>query len=334
MKIKPTSLLKHAVAGLALACLAQAAQAQEQLKLTLNWAVGPYHEAFFLAQNKGYYADAGLEVEIEPGRGSSATGQLVASGQTDIGMAGGVALFDLAAKGAPIQIVMAIRQDDGYALMVRPDSGINSPKDLEGRSIALQPGGIQVPLFDAMVAVNGIDKSKVEVVSVDASALLNLYAENQVDAYITIPGFEQPKLNERGLEAKFLSLRDYGVPILGHSLAVNRRTLEERPEAVRSFLEATVRAFGEAAQNPEAAVDALLVANPEAGAKEDILFTVRDAIATTYCAPGAPGLGWPSQQILDESYAVMTGHMELPDDEPVGFYVTRDFLPADLPACP
>ncbi|PSM16800.1 ABC transporter substrate-binding protein [Nitratireductor sp. StC3] len=325
---------KCGLVGLTMACVAQVASAQEQLKLTLNWAVGPYHEAFFLAQEKGYYADAGLEVQIEPGRGSSATSQLVASGQTDIGMAGAVSAFDLVAKGAPIQIVMAIRQDDGYALMVRPDSGINSPKDLEGRKIALQPGGIQVPLFDAMIAVNEVDKSKVEVISVDASALLNLYADDQIDAYITIPGFEQPKLNERGLKAKFVYLRDYGVPILGHSLVVNRQILEERPDAVRGFLAATLRAFSEATHNPGIAVDALLAKHPEAGKKDDILFTVQDAVQSTYCAPEAPGLGWPSQAILDESYGVMTGFMNLPDNRPISDYITREFLPAELPACP
>jgi NitT/TauT family transport system substrate-binding protein len=328
------SVLALCIAALAVISGVSDAGAAEKLKLTLNWAVGPYHEAFYLAQARGYYAAEGVEVEIEPGRGSGATIQLVASGRTDIGIAGGVAAFDLAAKGAPVKVVMALRQDDGYAVLVRPGSGIKTPKDLEGKRIALQPGGIQVPLFDAFVAVNKLDKSKIQVTSVDASALLNLYAENRIDAYITIPGFEAPKLAERGLKAEYVSLRAYGVPILGHSLTVSQRTLDQRPAAIRGFLKATLRAFGESVKDPGAAVDALLAANPNAGKREEILFTVKDAIETTYCTPGAPGLGWPSQKILDESFAVMTGYMNLPKDKPISFYATREFLPAALPACP
>lgn len=83
--------------------------AQEALKLTLNWQPGPYHEMFFYGKALGYYADEGIDLTIEPGRGSSATIQLVGAGNAEVGMAGGVAIFDLASKGAPVKIIMAIR---------------------------------------------------------------------------------------------------------------------------------------------------------------------------------------------------------------------------------
>lgn len=105
-------------------------------------------------------------------------------------------------------------------MQVHEDSGIEKPEDLIGKTTGLNQGGIQVPLFNALVAANGLDASQIEVVNVDAGALLNLFQEREVDAYITIPGFELPKLAERGLTARFLNLRDFGVPILGHSLAV------------------------------------------------------------------------------------------------------------------
>lgn len=80
-------------------------------------------------------------------------------------------------------------------------------------------------------------------------------------------------------------------------------------------------------RNPEEAVDALLAEYPEAGEKEDILFTVMDAHETTYCVDGSAGLGWPPQSIFDESYTLMTQHMNLPEDEPVSFYIASDVLP-------
>ena len=80
-------------------------------------------------------------------------------------------------------------------------------------------------------------------------------------------------------------------------------------------------------RNPEEAVDALLAEYPEAGEKEDILFTVMDAHETTYYVDGSAGLGWPPQSIFDESYTLMTQHMNLPEDEPVSFYIASDVLP-------
>lgn len=101
------SKLAALAAGLVLASAASAVAA-EKLTLTMNWRADSAHLGFAMAQKNGYYAAEGLEVTLQEGRGSGVAAQLVATGQSDLGLADAGAILNAASKGAPIKIVSTI----------------------------------------------------------------------------------------------------------------------------------------------------------------------------------------------------------------------------------
>src|SRR5215471_21306541 len=139
--------LRHAgaAAGLLAVPLARPAVAQAKRDVTfrLDWIYQGPHAGFLVAQDKGYYAKAGLNVDLGPGKGSGSTAQLVASKATQFGFADGFVVGNSVSKGMSIKMVAGIFRRNPTAVTVLADSPINSPKDLEGKSIAITPGAAQ-----------------------------------------------------------------------------------------------------------------------------------------------------------------------------------------------
>src|SRR6188768_1857409 len=161
------------------AALAASAPAQtpKPMKLTLNFLAGGPQAGFMYAKKLGYYKDAGIDLTIEEGKGSATTAQLVATGQTDVAFADAPAAMQIRSKGAPVKIVAPILQTNGFAIISIEGSGINTPKDLLGKRLAVQPGTAQTTLLDAILAENKIDKTKVDIVNIDPAALVGALLE-------------------------------------------------------------------------------------------------------------------------------------------------------------
>src|SRR6185295_9464499 len=137
-----------------------AAQSAKPMKLTLNFLAGGPQAGFMYAKKLGYYKDAGIDLTIEEGKGSATTAQQVATNQTDVAFADAPAAMQIRSKGAPVKIVAPILQTNGFAIISIEGSGINTPKDLLGKRLAVQPGTAQTTLLDAILAENKIDKTK------------------------------------------------------------------------------------------------------------------------------------------------------------------------------
>ncbi|MGH8800236.1 MAG: ABC transporter substrate-binding protein, partial [Casimicrobiaceae bacterium] len=166
-----------AVAVLVGVALPLAAQPLKPMKLTLNFLAGGPQAGFMLAKKLGYYKDAGIDLTIEEGKGSATTAQLVATGQTDVGFADAPAAMQIRSKGAPVKIIAPVLQTNGFAIISIEGSGINSPKDLVGKKLAVQPGTAQTTLLDAILAENKLDKGRLDVVNIDPAALVGALLE-------------------------------------------------------------------------------------------------------------------------------------------------------------
>src|SRR5262249_56460252 len=127
--------LRHAgaAAGLLAVPLARPALAQGKRDVTfhLDWIYQGPHAGFLVAQDKGYYAKAGLNVDLGPGKGSGSTAQLVASKATQFGFADGFVVGNSVSKGMNIRTVAAIYRRNPTGAIVLADSDIKTPKDLD-----------------------------------------------------------------------------------------------------------------------------------------------------------------------------------------------------------
>ncbi len=316
----------------AMAALPVSAQNLKPMKLTLNFLAGGPQAGFMYAKKLGFYKDAGIDLTIEEGKGSATTAQLVATGQTDVAFADAPAAMQMRSKGAPVKIVAPILQTNGFAIISIEGSGINSPKDLLGKRLAVQPGTAQTTLLDAILAENKIDKSKLDVVNIDPAALVGALLEKKVDAILAGADFQSVQIRDRGFKVNDIFYRDVGVPTVGLSIIARDDRLKADPDLYRKFVAASLKGWDEARRNPDAAAAAVIEQFP-AVTRDQILKQLKVDLALV-CAPGATALGRVPDKNWQITFDLLTTYLGLPKDRPVTDYYTTDFQPTTAPACP
>ena len=158
------------------------AQAPQKVVFALNWFAVGDHAAYWVALEKGYYRDKGLEVELQNSKGSGDSIAKVDTGRADVGLADSAVVIASAARGTKIKVVGMVFDKSPLNIWSRKEAPITKPKDLEGKSVAAPPGDGQRQMFPAFARLNGIDASKVTWVNVEPAAKVPALAEKRVDA--------------------------------------------------------------------------------------------------------------------------------------------------------
>jgi len=253
-------VLKQSAAAGALALTgrplrARAAGPLKDVTMTLDWVFQGPNVGFMMAQDKGFYREAGLNVAITPGKGSGSTAQLVASKATQIGFSDGYVVGNAVAKGLRLKSVGSIFRRNPAAVVVFADSGINTPKDLEGKSIAITAGSAQFQQWPAFVKGAGLDGAKIEVINVDPAGVGAALVNGRVPA---LAGFAQgyvPSVEARSKkEVRVFWYADYGVTVVSNGIIVHEDLLKSDPALVRAFVTPTIKGFLYARQHPDEAV--------------------------------------------------------------------------------
>ena len=307
------------------------AQSPKPLKLTLNFLAGGPQAGFLYAKSLGLYETAGIDLTIEEGRGSATTAQMVATGQTDLGIADAPAAIQLRAKGAPVKVVAPILQTNGFAIMALEETGIRKPADLVGKRLALQQGTAQATLLDAILAANKIDPKQVQIVSIDPSAFVGTLIEKKVDAILGGADFQAVQLRDRGFKITEMMYRDVGVPTVGLSVVARDDKIASDADLLKRFIAVSLEGWELARKNPAAASEAVSKMYP-AASKEQVQKQL-DVALRLICAPGAKSLARVPDANWTTTYQLMTQYLQLPTTKPIGDYYTNDLLPANAPAC-
>src|ERR671919_2474181 len=161
-----------------------AATAQDKVSLRLNWYLGGLHVPFYYGKERGFYKEEGIDLTINEGRGSANTVQVVAAGSDTFGLADSSSVILTASKGADVKSVMSLLNSTGFAVISMASTGIRTPKDLEGKRLAVSPGDPLGQLFQAVAAVNKLDMSKITLVQVDPAAKVVSVLEKKADALL------------------------------------------------------------------------------------------------------------------------------------------------------
>ena len=268
--------------GFAAFLIALPALAQEPVTLALDWVVNGTHAGYFVAKDKGYYKDAGLDVTISRGFGSGDTVKRVASKSATIGVADtGAIIASRANDDIPVRIVAMMYDRATLGLIYLAESGIKVPKDIEGRAIGRSASGATVNMFPGFLKVNNIDRSKIREVVVDGATFAPLLLSGKVDAVleqsINIGKFRRAA-ELQGKTAKAMSYAQFGLEAYGNALIVHPTTLNEKAGMVRRFVAATLKGTAYAFDNSGEAIITIRKSNPEidAGAAMDELLTLRE----------------------------------------------------------
>ncbi|SDO64592.1 NitT/TauT family transport system substrate-binding protein [Lutimaribacter pacificus] len=245
-----TTLLAASAALLA----APSATLADEIKVALDWAWRPYHAPFIVALAKGYYEEAGLDVEFEEGRGSNTTAQLVGQGNYDIGHLNITNAAHAISKGIPLRIV-GVYQPRTAASFIGLEGKVelNEPQDLTRYRIGSTPGGSDQLSLRIFQLANDISETDLNIVSMDGSTKTTALMAGQVDVVSGDSYAYNALVRGAGYQPESFLLAEHGVPLLGFGFAVNPGSEERLGDSITTFLEVTKRAFQEVAADPEAA---------------------------------------------------------------------------------
>ena len=223
-----------------------------RVNLLLDWKPQMEQAGFIVAQEKGYYAEAGLDVVMHEGQGATTTAVLVGSGQYNLGLATGGATIIARARGVPVVSLALINQHSPTVIFALESSGITSPSDLIGKRLGLTQTGVKFDEYRALMNRLGIDRSLIDEVDVGKSVAPLL--AGTVDALLGYTE-DQPVLVElRGMSVVRLPMHRYGVDMLSTNVITNEEFLGENPDVCRRFVQASLRGWKRAVEHPEEAV--------------------------------------------------------------------------------
>jgi NitT/TauT family transport system substrate-binding protein len=252
------------------------AQPKDKAVLLLNWYVYSEHAPFFLGKERGYYEAEGIDLEIQEGRGSAVSIQAVAAGSATFGYVDVPTMIRAASKGAPVRAVGVALQLSPMAAMGLSEKNINAPKDIVGKTIAMTPGDSMSQIWPLFMKKTGLQEGQYKVVSGDGQTKLNAVINGQADLLLGYVMDQNIKIQDATKKpVTVIRFADYGVNLISSGIVASKDTLATRADMVKRFMRASTKAFEESEKNPEAAVDALLKANPKAGQRDTLLIGLK-----------------------------------------------------------
>ncbi len=257
------SRLASLVAGCLLLTLVGSAAAQDDttpIRFQLDWRFEGPSAPFLMAVERGYFAEEGLEVQVDSGSGSAGAINRVASGAYEMGFGDLNALVEFLAENpdAPgIQGVYVVYDGTPAAVFARKDRGIETPADLAGKSLAAPAFDTGYRAWGIFADANDLDADAVEWQNVDPTLRETLLVRGDVDAITGFYFTSLLNLEGRGMGEEALTIMpfpEYGVPLYGNAIVVREVFAEANPEAVAGFLRAFNRALEATLADPEGAI--------------------------------------------------------------------------------
>ena len=259
---------------------------QEPVKLTVGLGFIPSVQfaPFYLADQAGYYAEAGLDVEFQNKIDPDLI-TLVGQGSVDVGLADGTSVIPAVSQGIPIRYVATIYGRFPSIVFAKASSGIDTPADLAGKRLGI-PGryGSSWIMLQALLGAAGLTPDDLEIVEYPDFGQGAAVIAGAVDASTGFANNEPVQLELTGETASVLRV-DEIVPLPGNGLIVGVSTLESKSEAIAGFIAATLRAMEEIAQDREVGLEAAITAVPELATAREVQAAILDATVEVWQGP-------------------------------------------------
>ena len=244
-----------------IALAAGPAAAQQKLDFILNWVPGGDHAPYYYAKKLGWYAKEGIELNLEPGKGSALATQKVGAGANPIGLADMGGVLVARGKGADTVGVFNVYANSPQGMYWLKSSGIKSIKDFAGKKIGNPAGDGARVMWPALAKANGIDPKSVTWVNIDANSKLAALKSKSIDVTTSFYNIHHVFTRELGADMGFLSWREVGLNPYGNSVIVNADFLAKNRPLIDKFVKVTQRAFAACVKDPKPCVQALIDAN-------------------------------------------------------------------------
>jgi NitT/TauT family transport system substrate-binding protein len=307
--------------------LATPVLANETLTVRLDFAPWGSHAAMHLAKHNGWFEEAGLDVDVQDGRGSGNTLQLINAGQADVGQIQ-LGLIPAARQGgAKVQGIAGWSRRTDLCVLVDKDSPIEKIEDLKGKTLVVFAASPWAPYIDTFLAAGGLDHSNTTVEFVDASALFGTYTAGRADAMMSTVGAALP-IAEASRPSKCLTSDMADLYFPSYGLIASDDTIQNRPDVLKKLVAVQQRAWAELAKNPDLGVEAMIAERPDAMLNPDVL---REQIKLTveyFDTPATQGkpIGWQAEEDWEAALKGMERAGVVQPGWNAGDYFTNDLI--------
>jgi len=303
--------------------------------LALDWTPNTNHTGIYVAQAKGWFKDAGIDLKIVP-YGSTAPETLLANHKADFGISYQEGVTTARAAGADITSIYAVTQKTNVTIAVRANrTDIHSPKDLDGKTYAGFGAPYEKPLLQKVVQ-NAGGKGDFKQITLNTSAYAALYAD-KADFAMPMPTWEGLEAELSGKPLKNFQLSDYGFPAIYSTLvASSDQFLKKDPAVAKKFVAALDKGYRYAADHPDQAADLLISQNKSVLTNTELVKRSEALLAKEYYKAADGTLGTQSAErwhaFADFEYKaglLVDGNgKKLTKAPDTSTFFTNDYLPA------
>ncbi len=239
---------------------------------------------FYRAQLQGYYADAGLDVTFQHGIDPELI-TLIGQGEVDVGMGDGTSVIPATSQGIPVRYAATVYARFPSVVIALSESGIDSVEELRDRSLGI-PGrfGSSWIMLQGLLASAGMTPDDLDIRLYPDFGQAVALRERQVDAATGFANNEPVQLQLAGISTNVLRV-DEVTPLPGPGLVVGERTLRDKPDALRAFVAATLRAMEEIIADPEAGLEDAIATVPDLGTQRDTQRAILQATIEMWQSP-------------------------------------------------
>ncbi|HEY45130.1 MAG TPA: ABC transporter substrate-binding protein [Anaerolineae bacterium] len=293
------------------------------IRLLMGYRPDVQFAPLYVAAERGYYENAGIEIEFSHMPETEAL-QLVGANELQFAIVSGEQTPLARAQGVPVVYVMAWWQDYPVGIAASKDSGIETPVDLIGKRVGI-PGlyGASYIGYRAILSTAGVSDADVSLDAIGYNQVEALY-EGQEDAVVIYANNEPLQLEAQGFPVNVIRVADY-VHLTSNGLITNEETIQKNPDLVRRMVEATLNGLHDTIEDPDMAYEvAKLYVEGLDQADEDVLRAVLNA-SIGYWKAERLGFSDPSSWENMQHVLIEMGLLEEPIDLSQAF--TNEFLP-------
>jgi NitT/TauT family transport system substrate-binding protein len=316
------------VAGTAALAAPRIARAQEEkLSVRLDFSPWGVQAAMHLAETKGWFKEAGLAVDVQDGRGSGNTLQLVNAGQVDVGQIQVGLIAQAREQGATVKAFAGFGRRTDLAVLVDRDSPITKVQDFRGKSIVVFAASPWAPFIDAWLKAGGLDRNSVNVMFVDPAALWGTYTAKRADGLMsTTPSAIPVAAGPR--PSKAINAEDAGVAFPSYGLIATEATIRARGPALKKLVATQARAWAHLKGNLDDGVEAMLKQRPDAKLDRAV---VREQIRLTIEFFDTPAtkdkpIGWQAEADWTASLKALEAAGAIKPGWTAANYFTNEFI--------